>query len=89
MKTPLKEMIQYKTCDKSRDELIAIFNSLKTSSNNDRFHYIRCWNGTLEEEPVNLAEGLVAEESVPLSDNPSDTKVLLPASSELKETIKD
>lgn len=89
MKTALKEIMKYPTCDKSRDELIAIFNSLRTSSNSDRFHFIRCWNGTLEEEPVNLAEGLVAEESVPLSDNPSDAKVALPASGELKEAVKD
>lgn len=89
MKTPLKEIMKYPTCDKSRDELIAIFNSLKTSSNNDRFHYIRCWNGTLEEEPVILTEGLVANEPVALADNPSDAEVLLTASSELKEAVKD
>ena len=89
MKTPIKEMMKYPTCDKSRDELIAIFNSLKTSSNNDRFHYIRCWNGTLEEEPVNLAEGLRADEPAPLGDNPSNAEVALPASSELKEAVKD
>lgn len=89
MKTPLKEIIKYPTCDKSRDELIAIFNSMKTSSNNDRFHYIRCWNGTLEEEPVNLTEGLVANEPVALADYSADTKVLLAASSELKEAVKD
>jgi len=79
--------MKYPTCDKSRDELIAIFNSLRTSSNNDRFHFIRCWNGTLEEEPVNLAEGLRANESAPLADNPPDAEVALPASSELKEAV--
>jgi len=87
MKTPIKEIMKYPTCDRSRDELIAIFNSLRTSSNNDRFHFIRCWNGTLEEEPVNLAEGLRANESAPLGDNPPDAEVLLPASSELKEAV--
>jgi len=81
--------MKYPTCDKSRDELIAIFNSLKTSSNDDRFHYIRCWNGTLEEEPIVLTAGLRAEESAPLSDDSSDTKVSLPASSELKEAVQD
>lgn len=89
MKTPIKEMIKYPTCDKSRDELISIFNSLKTSSNNDRFHYIRCWNGTLEEEPVNLTVGLRADESAPLSDDPANAEVALPAGSELKEAVKD
>lgn len=90
MKTPLKEMMQYHTTDKGRDELIAIFNSLKTSSNNDRFQFIRCWNGTVEEEPIVLTAGLVvAEEPVALADNPSDTKVLLAASSELKEAVQD
>ena len=88
MKTPLKEIIKYPTCDKSRDELITIFNSLKTSSNNDRFHYIRCWNGTLEEEPVVLTAGLVVAEE-PASHNPSDAEVLLATSSELKEAVKD
>jgi len=88
MKTPLKEIMTYPTCDKSRDELIAIFNSMKTSSNDDRFHYIRCWNGTLEEEPIILTAGLVAAEE-PASHNPSDAKVALPASSELKEAVKD
>lgn len=87
MKTPLKEIMTYPTCNKSRDELIAIFNSLKTSSNNDRFHFIRCWNGTLEEEPVNLAEGLVPNEPAPLADDASDAKVALPASSELKKAV--
>jgi len=87
MKTPLKEILKYPTCDKSRDELIAIFNSLKTSTNNDRFHYIRCWNGTLEEEPIVLTAGLVANEPAPLANNPSDTEVALPASSELKEAV--
>lgn len=88
MKTPLKEMMQYPTTDKGRDELIAIFNSLRTSSNSDRFHFIRCWNGTLEEEPINLTAGLVVAEE-PAPHNPSDAEVALPASSELKEAVKD
>lgn len=90
MKTPLKEMMQYPRCDKTRDELISIFNSLKTSSNNDRFHYIRTWNGTLEEEPINLTAGLVAaEQPVALADDTPNAEVLLPASSELNETVND
>ena len=90
MKVPLKEIMKYPTCDKSRDELIAIFNSMKTSNKEDRFHYIKCWNGTQEEEPIVLTAGLVAQPSdtLPSHDAP-DGKVALAARSELKEAVED
>ena len=87
MKVPLKEIMVYSTCDKSRSELIAVFNSMKTSSKDDRFHYIKCWNGTQEEEPIDLKKGIMTELSS--TNNTSNTEVSLAASSELKETVEN
>ena len=90
MRIPLKEIMKFPTCDKSRDELIAIFNSMKTSSKEDRFHYIKCWNGTQEEEPLILTAGLVAQPSdTPPSHDATDGKVALAACHELQESVKD
>ena len=82
--------MRFPTCDKSRDELIAIFNSMKTSSKDDRFHFIKCWNGTHEEEPIVLTAGLMAQPSeASASHDASDSEVALAARSELKETVQD
>jgi len=82
--------MRFPTCDKSRDELIAIFNSMKTSSKDDRFHFIKCWNGTHEEEPIVLTAGLMAQPSdTTASHDASDSEVALAARSELKETVQD
>jgi len=84
MRGTITNILKYDTCDKSRDELILLFNSLKTSSQSDRFDYIRVWNGTQEVEPVVLSTGLAKQ-----SDTATDTKVLLTTGSELKEAVQD
>ena len=81
-------ILKYKDCDASREELTRMFNSMKsTTKEPDRFHYIRCWNGTNEVDPIVLTAGLVSEETAP--NDTTCSEVFLPASSELKETIKD
>jgi len=69
MKGTLVNILKYRDCDKSREELIEMFNGMKTTSKEpDRFHYIRCWNGALEIDPVVLTAGLVqvpADQSTP------------------------
>lgn len=87
MKVSLKEVMKYSMCDKSRDELIAIFNSMKTSSKEDRFHYIKCWNGEQEEEPIVLTKGLMTE--TPTTHDTANGEVSLAACNELKEAIED
>lgn len=84
MRGVISNILKYDTCDKSRDELVRLFNSLKTSSQSDRFDYIRVWNGTQEVEPVVLTAGLAQE-----ADTTSDAKVALAASDELKEAVQD
>jgi len=84
MRGIIANILKYDTCDKSRDELVRLFNSLKTSSQSDRFDYIRVWNGTQEVEPVVLSAGLAQK-----ADTTSDTKVLLATGSELKEAVQD
>jgi adenylate cyclase len=90
MKGALVNILKYHECPASRDELVAMFNRMKTSSNeHDRFHYIRCWNGTNEMDPINLTEGIVtvpSEEST--TNDTSSVKVLLPASGELQQPIE-
>lgn len=82
--------MRFPTCDKSRDELIAIFNSMKTSSKDDRFHFIKCWNGTHEEEPIVLTAGLMAQPSeASASHDASDSEVALAACGKLEKTVQN
>lgn len=85
MKGALVNILNYHTCDRSRDELVALFNRMKcTTKEPDRFHYIRCWNGTNEVEPVVLTEGLKApavEETV--ADSTANTEVATASSRKL------
>jgi hypothetical protein len=91
MRGALVNILKYHECDRSRDELVAMFNRMKTTSKEpDRFHYIRCWNGTNEVEPVVLTSGLVEMPTNETATNDTArVEVLLPASSQLKESVEN
>ena len=81
-----KQIGTFPAMEANREKLVAMFESMKTSSTSDRFQYIRQWNGTDELQPVDLTAGLVAHQKTNTS---SDAEVLLSASGQLEETIKD
>ena len=78
-----KNILAYHTIEADREKLIVMFESMKTSSTNDRFQYIRQWHGTDEVEPINLASGLSQK-----TDPASDAEVLLATRDELKEAVE-
>ena len=80
-----KQIGTFPAMEANREKLVAMFESMKTSTKTDRFQYIRQWYGTDEVQPVDLTAGLAHQKT----DTSTNTEVLLAASSELKETIKD
>lgn len=79
-----KNIIAYPAVETDRDKLIAMFESMKTSSKDDRFQYIRQWHGTDEVEPIDLTAGLANQ-----ADTTTDTKVTLPAGNQLQEPVNN
>lgn len=84
-----KNVIAYPAIETNRDKLIEMFHSMKTSSNDDRFQFIRQWYGTDEVEPIRITEGLAAEMIANEANATTDAKVLLTAGGELQEAVQD
>ena len=79
-----KQIGTFPAMEANREKLVAMFESMKTSSTSDRFQYIRQWNGTDELQPVDLTAGLVAHQKTNTS---SDAEMLLTARNELQQPI--
>lgn len=90
MKGHLVNILEYRTCSKSREELWDMFSKMKTGSTEpDRFHYVRCWHGTNELPPVVLTDGLVAiAPKETITDSTTDTEVVATACGQLEESIQ-
>ena len=81
-----KQIGTFPAMEANREKLVAMFESMKTSTKTDRFQYIRQWYGTDEVQPVDLTAGLVAHQKTNTS---SDAEMLLTARGQLEETVKD
>jgi len=78
-----KQIGTFPAMEANRDKLVAMFESMKTTSKTDRFQYIRQWYGTDEVQPIDLTAGLAHKETDPSS----DTKVLLAPCDKLEEPV--